>query len=131
MKILFIEDDPMNRRVVRDMLFVTGLPLYEAPGGAEGIAMLERDRTYDVVLLDLRMPGMDGFEVIRALRGRLDDLANIPIIVVTADVAPGIEDECKATGADEVLFKPIAMQSLYDTIAAVVVARANPDTPLA
>jgi CheY-like chemotaxis protein len=131
MRILFIEDDPMNRRVVRDMLFVTGLPLFEAPGGPEGIAMLERDRDYDVVLLDLRMPGMDGFDVIRALRGRDDELANIPIIVVTADVAPGIEDECKAVGADEVLFKPIAMQSLYDTIAAVIVARANPDAPLA
>lgn len=131
MKILFIEDDPMNRRVVRDMLFVAGLPLNEAPGGPEGIAMLERERTYDVVLLDLRMPGMDGFDVIRALRGRDDDLANIPIIVVTADVAPGIEGECKDTGADEVLFKPIAMQSLYDTIAAVIVARANPDKPLA
>lgn len=131
MKILFIEDDPMNRRVVRDMLFVAGLPLHEAPGGREGISMLEADRSYDVVLLDLRMPGMDGFDVIRALRGRDDDLANIPIIIVTADVTPGIADQCKATGADEVLFKPIAMQSLYDTIAAVIIARANPDAPLA
>lgn len=131
MKILFIEDDPMNRRVVRDMLVVTGLPLYEAGGGVEGIAKLERERDYDVVLLDLRMPGMDGFDVIRALRGRDDELANIPIIIVTADVAEGIEEECKATGADEVLFKPIAMQSLYDTIAAVIIARANPDAPLA
>jgi CheY-like chemotaxis protein len=130
MRILFIEDDAMNRRVVRDMLFVAGLPMAEAPGGPEGIAELERDRGYDVVLLDLRMPGMDGFDVMKALRSRSDELANIPIIIVTADVTPGIEDQCKAAGADEVLFKPIAMQSLFDSIAAVVIARSDPDRPI-
>ena len=130
MKILFIEDDAMNRRVVHDMLYVAGLPMQEAPGGPEGIAMLEAARDYDVVLLDLRMPGMDGFDVMRALRARIDDLQDIPIIVVTADVTPCIEDDCKAVGADEVLFKPIAMQSLYDSLAAVVIARSNPDRPI-
>jgi CheY-like chemotaxis protein len=130
MKILFIEDDPMNRRVVRDMLHVAGLPLAEAGGGPEGIAELERRGDYDVVLLDLRMPVMDGFDVITALRLRDDHLNNIPIIVVTADVTPGIEGRCLETGADAVLFKPIAMQVLFDKIAEIVVARANPDKPI-
>ena len=129
MRILFIEDDPMNRRVVRDMLFVAGLPLAEADGGVSGIARLEREE-FDVLLLDLRMPEMDGFDVIRALRGRDDALKILPIIVVTADVSPGLEDECLATGADAVLFKPIAMQSLFDTIASTLVARADPDKKL-
>ena len=127
MRILFIEDDPMNMRVVRDMLFVAGLPLAEANGGRSGIARLEREE-FDVVLLDLRMPEMDGFEVIRALRGRDDELKNMPIIVVTADASPGLEDECLETGADAVLFKPIAMQSLFDSIAAIVVERSDPDS---
>ena len=116
----------MNRRVVRDMLVVAGLPLYEADGGAMGIARIESE-PFDVVLLDLRMPGMDGFEVMRSLRGRDDELRNIPIIVVTADAAPGLGDECLAGGADAVLFKPISMQAMFDTIADVLVARADPD----
>jgi CheY-like chemotaxis protein len=119
----------MNRRVVRDMLVVAGLPLHEADGGVSGIARIEAE-PFDVVLLDLRMPGMDGFDVMRALRGRTDDLRNIPIIVVTADAAPGLADECLATGADAVLFKPISMQAMFDTIADVLVARADPDALL-
>ncbi len=129
MRILFIEDDAMNRHVVRDMLHVAGLPLAEANGGAAGIARLERE-PFDVVLLDLRMPQMDGFDVLRALRGRDDHLARIPVIVVTADVTEGIEDQSLAAGADAVMFKPIAMQTLFDTIARVLVDRSADDTRL-
>ena len=129
MRILFIEDDAMNRRVVRDMLHVAGLPLAEADGGAAGIARLEKE-DYDVLLLDLRMPEMDGFEVMRAIRGRDDDLKDLPIIVVTADASPGLEQECLDTGADAVLFKPIAMQSLFDTIAEIVGDRSDPDATI-
>lgn len=129
MKILFIEDDAMNRRVVHDMLHVAGLAMDGADGGRSGIAMLETT-PYDVLLLDLRMPEMDGFDVMRALRSREDALKDIPIIVVTADTSPNLEEDCRAVGADAVLFKPIAMQSLFDSIAAIMIARANPDTPL-
>lgn len=129
MRILFIEDDAMNRRVVRDMLHVAGLPLAEADGGRSGIARLEREE-FDVLLLDLRMPEMDGFEVIEALRGREDALRDLPIIVVTADASPGLEDECLSAGADAVLFKPIAMQSLFDSIAELVVDRSHPDATI-
>lgn len=129
MRILFIEDDAMNRRVVRDMLHVAGLPLAEADGGVAGIAKLEKEG-YDVLLLDLRMPEMDGFEVMRAIRGRDDGLKDLPIIVVTADASPGLEQECLDTGADAVLFKPIAMQSLFDTIAEIVVDRSDPDATI-
>jgi CheY-like chemotaxis protein len=129
MRILFIEDDAMNRRVVRDMLHVAGLPLAEADGGAAGISRLERE-DFDVLLLDLRMPEMDGFDVMRAIRGRDDRLKDLPIIVVTADASPGLEQDCLDTGADAVLFKPIAMQSLFDTIAEIVVERSDPDATI-
>ncbi len=122
MRILFIEDDAMNRRVVRDMLHVAGLGLEEADGGRAGITRLELE-PFDVLLLDLRMPEMDGFAVIRELRARSDALSTIPIIVVTADASPGLEDQCLEAGADVVLFKPIAMQSLFDSIAQIVVDR--------
>jgi CheY-like chemotaxis protein len=83
-----------------------------------------------VLLLDLRMPGMDGFEVMHALRGRADSLRDIPIVVVTADASPGLEDECLSAGADAVLFKPVAMQSLFDSIAGLIVDRSDPDHPI-
>jgi CheY-like chemotaxis protein len=129
MKILFIEDDAMNRRVVRDMLNVAGLPLAEAASGQEGIDLLERE-DFDVLLLDLRMPGMDGFAVMQALRQRDDALRDIPIIVVTADASPGLEAQCMEAGADAVLFKPVAMQSLFDSVAGLVVDRSDPDQPI-
>jgi CheY-like chemotaxis protein len=71
MNILFIEDDPMNRRVVKDMLDVAGATMSEASWAEEGLAMIDED-TFDVILVDLRMPGMDGFETIQRIRARDD-----------------------------------------------------------
>ena len=59
MNILFVEDDPMNRRVVKDMLDVAGAGMVEAPDAATGLALIG-EHDFDVVLMDLRMPGMDG-----------------------------------------------------------------------
>jgi CheY-like chemotaxis protein len=121
-KILFIEDDAMNRRVVRDMLDVAGIPMDEADGARAGLRMIDA-HDYDLVLMDLRMPGMDGIEAIRVLRQRTDGKADLPVIVITADAAAGLREKCMDHGADEVLFKPVAMQALFDTIAAIMVAR--------
>ncbi|WP_010545966.1 response regulator, partial [Sphingomonas elodea] len=88
MNILFIEDDPMNRRVVKDMLDVAGATMAEAAWAEEGLARIDSE-TFDIVLVDLRMPGTDGFETIRQIRARTDAKAGLPIIVVTADTAGG------------------------------------------
>jgi CheY-like chemotaxis protein len=115
MNVLFIEDDPMNRRVVKDMLDVAGAHLTEADSAEAGLSMID-GRDFDIVLVDLRMPGMDGFEAIKHIRGRGDPKASLPIIVVTADTAVDLRERCLAAGADEVLFKPVAMDSLFDAI---------------
>jgi CheY-like chemotaxis protein len=115
MNVLFIEDDPMNRRVVKDMLDVAGARLVEAESGEHGLALIDRD-DFDIILVDLRMPGMDGFEAIDRIRRRGDEKANLPIIVVTADTAVDLRERCLEAGADEVLFKPVAMDSLFDAI---------------
>ena len=122
MNILFIEDDPMNRRVVKDMLDVAGATMAEAAWAEEGLAMLDED-TFDVILVDLRMPGTDGFETIRQIRARGDAKGELPIIVVTAETAPDLRDRCLAIGADDVLFKPVAMDSLFDSIGRVLAIR--------
>jgi CheY-like chemotaxis protein len=122
MNILFIEDDPMNRRVVKDMLDVAGATMAEAGLAEEGLARIEYE-TFDVILVDLRMPGMDGLEAIRRIRARTDEKANLPIIVITADTAIDLRERCLEIGADDVLFKPVAMDALFDSIGRVLALR--------
>lgn len=127
MKLLFVEDDAMNRRVVKDMLNVAGVDMDEADGAREGLRMIDTG-TYDLILMDLRMPGMDGMAAITELRQRVDEKARLPVIVLTADAAAGLREKCMAAGADEVLFKPVSMQSLFDAIAILMVGRDGGDT---
>lgn len=122
MNILFIEDDPMNRRVVKDMLDVAGATMAEAAWAEEGLARIDSE-TFDIVLVDLRMPGTDGFETIRQIRARKDAKAELPVIVVTADTAVDLRERCIETGADDVLFKPVAMDALFDAIGRVLAKR--------
>ena len=105
----------MNRRVVKDMLDVAGATMTGAESAELGLAMIDA-QDFEMVLLDLRMPGMDGFEALRHIRGRSDAKAHLPVIVLTADTAVDLREQCLALGADEVLFKPVAMDSLFDAI---------------
>ncbi|UUL84312.1 response regulator [Sphingomonas qomolangmaensis] len=123
MKILFIEDDPMNRRVVRDMLEVAGATMAEADRAEEGLRQIDFE-DFDIVLCDLRMPGMDGFEAIRRIRSRPDAKATLPLIVVTGDTAVDLAERCMTIGADAVIFKPVAMEALFDAIGSVLVRKA-------
>jgi CheY-like chemotaxis protein len=117
--ILFVEDDAMNRRVVRDMLTVAGASMDEAEDAETGLKMIE-ERDYDIVLMDLRMPGMDGLTAIRHIRARTDAKASVPVIVVTADTALDICRDCIDQGADEVILKPVAMNKLFDAIGRLI-----------
>ena len=124
MQVLFVEDDAMNRRVVRDMLSVAGANMSEAVTAEAGLAMIS-EGDYNFVLMDLRMPGMDGLTAIRHIRAREDDKAELPIIVVTADTGAKLLEECVAQGADDVLFKPVAMQDLFDAMGRILAKQAS------
>jgi len=115
MNVLFVEDDPMNRRVVKDMLDVAGAVMTGAESAELGLQLID-ERDFDIVLMDLRMPGMDGITAIHHIRARSDAKAKLPVIVVTADTAVDLREHCLREGADEVLFKPVAMDSLFDAI---------------
>ncbi|THD35102.1 MAG: response regulator [Sphingomonas sp.] len=119
MNVIFIEDDPMNRRVVADMLDVAGATMAEAENGEIGLKMIDA-HDYDMALIDLRMPGMDGITAIKAIRARTDAKAKMPIIVVTADTALDLRERCIAAGADEVLFKPVAMDALFEAMGRIL-----------
>jgi len=124
--ILFIEDDRMNRRVVRDMLDVAGATMTEAESAERGLEILDAE-DFEMVLVDLRMPGMDGITAIQHIRARDDAKGRVPIIVVTADVAPDLRERCLAAGADDVIFKPVAMDSLFDAMGRILARDAQGD----
>lgn len=119
MKILYVEDDAMNRRVVKDMLSVIGAQMEEAEDGAIGLEKVDVG-DYDVILMDLRMPGMDGLTAIDHIRARADAKATLPIIVITADTSADLFDKCKNSGADDVLMKPVAMDALMNSMGRVI-----------
>jgi CheY-like chemotaxis protein len=124
MQILFVEDDPMNRRVVRDMLSVVGADMAEAPDAETGLRMVE-ENDYSVVLMDIRMPGMDGLTAIRRLRGRGDAKNAVPVVVVTADTAADLKERCIASGADDVIQKPVAMGALIEVLGRMLTKNEN------
>lgn len=119
MQVLFVEDDAMNRRVVKDMLTIVGVDMDEAADAETGLEMID-GADYDVVLMDLRMPGMDGLTAIRHVRNRTDAKARVPIIVITADAAEGLHETCLRGGADRVLGKPVAMDALFDALGGAI-----------
>ncbi len=124
MRILAIDDDALNRRVVRDMLSVAGVGMDEADSAEAGLRAIDAD-DFDIVLMDLRMPGMDGMEAIGHIRARPAPKNDLPIIVVTADATQGLRDRCLSGGADELLLKPVAMEELFDAIGRVLAARGS------
>ena len=129
MRVLFVDDDAMNRRVVRDMLSVVGVETDEADSGASGVSQVGRI-DYDLILMDLRMPGMDGLEAIRLIRAMCSSKANVPIAVVTADTAPDLRARCLKEGADDLLHKPVAMDALYEIVGRLVSTSGDPSAGL-
>lgn len=110
--LLHIEDDAANRLLVRRLLSREGHEVIEAFNGLEGV-QLARERMPDLVLVDLRIPGLDGFEVTLRLRG-IPQLSDVPIIAITAE---GDRDTSLAVGCDGFIRKPIDARSFAATIA--------------
>ena len=121
MRVLFVEDDPMNRRVVGDMLQIVGAEMVEAEDAESGLRLIETEN-FSLILMDLRMPGMDGLDAIRNIRAHPDARADVPIIVVTADTAVDIRERCISAGADDVILKPVAMKQLFSVMGRLMVA---------
>jgi CheY-like chemotaxis protein len=119
MQVLYVEDNDINRRIIKEMLRTRGADMDEAEDGFAGLQKIEA-HDYDVILMDLRMPGMDGLTAIRHIRARADAKARLPVVVITADDGLTIDADCLAAGADRVLHKPVAMATLFETIGAVL-----------
>jgi two-component system cell cycle response regulator DivK len=113
-KILYIEDDFQNRVLVRRVLEASGFSVIEAESGAVGI-QLAQERTPDLILMDINLPGMDGYEVTARLK-KLEALAHIPIIAMTANVMKGDREKTQDAGCDGYIPKPIDVDRLPEQI---------------
>jgi len=104
-KILVVDDDPTNRMVVRLLMEKRGYEVLEAEGGREALTVFGQEGA-DVVLMDLSMPGMDGFEATRRFRAISPAGAQVPIIALTAHTTRDEQDRCFENGMNGFLPKP-------------------------
>ena len=121
LRVLLADDNPTNRRVVELMLDAAGVEVVSVENGVEALDAL-RAGGFDLVLMDLRMPVMDGFEAIRAIReGEAHRPADrLPIIVLSANSAPEDREASAEAGADRHIAKPIRAETLFGAISEVL-----------
>jgi len=118
-RILVVEDNPVNQRLAVRMLEDAGYSCDIAANGIEAIAAV-RARPFDLILMDARMPEMDGYAAATRIRHEERPGRRIPIVAMTADAMPGVRQRCLEAGMDDYLTKPIHPDELVDMIQAYV-----------
>ncbi|HEX7115836.1 MAG TPA: ATP-binding protein [Steroidobacter sp.] len=111
--ILVVEDHPTNQFVVKSMLDALKCAVTIAGSGTEALELLEKEQ-FDLILMDCRMPGMDGLETTRRIRNELR--LNMPIIAMTANTMPEDIENCKKAGMNDYLPKPFGRTVLHDML---------------
>lgn len=113
-RVLLVEDDLLNQEVTREVLELISLQVHLAVDGHEAVAMARRE-AFDLIVLDLHMPGMNGLQAAREIRAESLN-ATTPILALTADVATETERSCTTCGIDEVLHKPVSIDVLCERV---------------
>jgi two-component system, cell cycle response regulator DivK len=113
-RILVIEDQEDNRQIVRDLVTASGYVLLEAATGEDGVAMASREIP-DLILMDIQLPGIDGYEVSRRIKADAN-LNHIPIIAVTSYALSGDDQKAFAAGCDGYVTKPYSPRLLLAKI---------------
>jgi two-component system alkaline phosphatase synthesis response regulator PhoP len=103
-QVLIADDEPITRMLVKILLERDGYSVLEAQTGSEALEIAARQRP-DLIVMDLNMPQMDGYDAIRQLR-QMPALSDVPVVVLTADDGPGVERRVLEIGADDYLVKP-------------------------
>ena len=113
-RILLAEDDPANREVTCLLLQELGLVIELAEDGAQAVALAER-YPYDLILMDVQMPRLDGLEATRRIR-RMANGAKVPILALTANAFVEDKARCREVGMDDFIAKPVNPEDLFETV---------------
>ncbi|MFZ4826992.1 MAG: response regulator [Phototrophicaceae bacterium] len=117
-RVLYIEDNPQNMRLVRKILHMGGYEIIEAENGLEGVAKALSELP-DLILMDINLPDIDGIEATRRIRAS-DKTHSIPIIALTANAMQGDRERILEAGLNDYLSKPISKNELLEKISSFV-----------
>ncbi len=115
LRILVAEDNPVNQRVAAALLEKRGHRVSLAADGRSAIELFGKER-FDMVLMDVQMPGMDGLEATAAIRAVESSASHVPIVAMTAHAMSGDRERCLAAGMDDYLSKPVRPDDLYEKV---------------
>jgi two-component system, cell cycle response regulator DivK len=124
-RILIVEDNPLNLKLVRDVLLNAGFGVIEARTGEEGVARAQ-DSQPDVILMDLQLPGINGTQALRLIRNNPRG-ADIPVVALTAFAMAEDRDRALLDGFDGYLSKPISVRDLPDQVASFLHGKRDDD----
>lgn len=118
--ILYIEDNPDNMLLVKRVLQARGYAVLEAKNGTEGLFVAENEEV-DLILLDINLPDIDGYEVARRLRSSMKPhLRYVPIIAITANALKGDAEKALDAGCNVYMSKPVNIRELWARVEAFV-----------
>jgi two-component system, cell cycle response regulator DivK len=121
--ILYVEDNPDNRNLIRRVLNAEGYSVVEASQASQAIEKLEKEKI-DLILMDINMPDMDGYTLTAKIK-KIDKYAKIPIVAVTANVMRGDREKSLEAGCDGYIQKPIDIDTLSLQIERFIVRSTN------
>lgn len=121
-KILYVEDTPLNLKLVKKILMSAGYEMIEAVDGTQGLQQAQKEKP-DLILMDVNLPDIDGLQVTRQLKA-MSHTRHIPIIAVTANTMHGDRENCLRAGCDGYIPKPIAKNELLTAISSFLVVYA-------
>jgi two-component system, sensor histidine kinase and response regulator len=125
LKILLAEDNPVNQKITRRMLEREGHRVVVVNNGLEALAATGRE-SFDLVLMDVQMPEMDGSEATAAIRAREQPESRLPILAMTAHAMGGDKERCLAAGMDDYISKPVRRSDLLEAIQRAVTRGRRP-----
>jgi CheY-like chemotaxis protein len=114
-KVLVIDDDLRNIFALTSVLEQRDLQVFHAEDGHSGIEVLRHNPDIDIVLTDIMMPGMDGFETMRTIRD-MPEFETLPIIALTAKAMKGDREKCLRAGASDYVTKPVDLEHLFSVM---------------
>ncbi len=114
-QVLLVEDNETNQQVATELLESKGFNITVANNGLKAIEQVYSDKSFDIVLMDLQMPEMNGYEATKHIR-KNDKFNNLPIIAMTADAMQGVKEYCLELGMNDFVTKPIDPEHLFKTL---------------